>query len=436
MVFGWGKKRDVIEERKEEIIIPSNKETTIQKIPEILQGITDLRQKTLVLEAKSFRNRMDSDRKTILSIAQELDTDDLKTDDMDPHLQILVNRGKKEVIETIQNELKSEFSQINSFDDVLAFQKKASKGVKKIGDMLGKHSRVIHIFAKKYAKKLKDDMEIFSNILKEANSLISNYNSNKELLNEIKALLRNYSKVKEDLSKQRWRISQLEKSLKDEKDKERNLNETINAMKSSTKYKEFQKTKSDIDSISDKEKFFIKKVDSEFFKISRPLNKYVYVSSLEKPLKKMIQVLATSPFQVLSLQNESSIKTILDSVLAGIDSGAVSVKDINKSKQAVNKIKEVLPDLLKEKNSFDEKRSVLNHKLNDFDNDKFIELGDNMQKTYDNMEDLDARIVDIQKNLITSKKSIFDIISKLELNLKQASSTSYKISMSENDLQK
>ena len=436
MVFGWGKKRDVIEERKEEIIIPSNKETTIQEIPEILQGITDLRQKTLVLEAKSFRNRMDSDRKTILSIAQELDTDDLKTDDMDPHLQILVNRGKKEVIETIQNELKSEFSQINSFDDVLAFQKKASKGVKKIGDMLGKHSRVIHIFAKKYAKKLKDDMETFSNILKEANSLISNYNSNKELLNEIKALLRNYSKVKEDLSKQRWRISQLEKSLKDEKDKERNLNETINAMKSSTKYKEFQKTKSDIDSIYDKEKFFIKKVDSEFFKISRPLNKYVYVSSLEKPLKKMIQVLATSPFQVLSLQNESSIKTILDSVLAGIDSGAVSVKDINKSKQAVNRIKEVLPDLLKEKNSFDEKRSVLNHKLNDFDNDKFIELGDNIQKTYDNMEDLDSRIVDIQKNLITSKKSIFDIISKLELNLKQASSTSYKISMSENDLQK
>ena len=46
MVFGWGKKRDVIEERKEEIIIPSNKETTIQEIPEILQGITDLRQKT------------------------------------------------------------------------------------------------------------------------------------------------------------------------------------------------------------------------------------------------------------------------------------------------------------------------------------------------------------------------------------------------------
>jgi len=436
MVFGWGKKRDVIEERKEEIIIPRNKETTIQKIPEILQDITDLRQKTLVLEAKSFRNRIDVDRKTILSISQELDTDDLKTDDMDPHLKILVNRGKKEVIETIQNELKSEFSQINSFDDVLVFQKKASKGVKKIGDMLGKHSRVIHIFAKKYAKKLKDDMETFSNSLNEANSLISNYNSNQELLNEIKTSLRNYSKVKEDISKQRWRTSQLEKSLKDEKVKERNLNETINVMKSSINYNEFQKTKSDIDLIYDEEKFFIKKVDNEFIKISRPLNKYVYVSSLEKPLKKMVEVLATSPFQVLSLQNESSIKTILDSVLAGIDSGAVSVKDINKSKQAVNKIKEVLPDLLKEKNSFDEKRSVLNHKLNDFDNDKFIDLNDNMQKTYDNMEDLNSRIVDIQENLITSKKSIFDIIHKLELNLKQASSTSYKISLSENDLQK
>ena len=42
------------------------------------------------------------------------------------------------------------------------------------------------------SKKLKDDMETFSNRLKEANSLITNYNLNQELLNEIKASLRNY----------------------------------------------------------------------------------------------------------------------------------------------------------------------------------------------------------------------------------------------------
>ena len=81
--------------------------------------------------------------------------------------------------------------------------------------------------------------------------------------------LRNYSKVKEDISKQRWRTSQLEKSLKDEKVKERNLNETINVMKSSINYNEFQKTKSDIDLIYDEEKFFIKKVSGKYSQKSK-----------------------------------------------------------------------------------------------------------------------------------------------------------------------
>ena len=36
--------------------------------------------------------------------------DSLNTKDMDPHLVILVNRGKKEVISSIQNEFKIGFS--------------------------------------------------------------------------------------------------------------------------------------------------------------------------------------------------------------------------------------------------------------------------------------------------------------------------------------
>ena len=41
---------------------------------------------------------------------------------MDPHLEILVNRGKKEVISCIQNEFRIEFFDIDSFDKVMDFQ--------------------------------------------------------------------------------------------------------------------------------------------------------------------------------------------------------------------------------------------------------------------------------------------------------------------------
>ena len=176
MVFGWGKKKQLVEEAREQPVISTPKEITLENIPGIIVDITNLRQKTLIAEIKSFQKKIDSDRKVILSIASELEKDSLNTDDMDPHLVILVNRGKKEVISAIQNELQTKFSNIDTFANVLDFQRSSSRGIKKVGDMLGNHSRVIHIFAKKYAKKLKNDMGILKNNLDEVNSLISNYN--------------------------------------------------------------------------------------------------------------------------------------------------------------------------------------------------------------------------------------------------------------------
>ena len=103
MVFGWGKKKQIIEESTNKITIHTQKEITLENIPDIIHDITNLRQKTLIAEIKSFQNKIESDRNVLLKIADALSNDDLNTDDMDPHLVILVNRGKIEVISSIQN---------------------------------------------------------------------------------------------------------------------------------------------------------------------------------------------------------------------------------------------------------------------------------------------------------------------------------------------
>ena len=67
MVFGWGKKKDVIEHEVEPIE-PVTSEIKLTEIPKIIDNIENLRQKTLVSEIKVFRNKIDSDRKNLLSI--------------------------------------------------------------------------------------------------------------------------------------------------------------------------------------------------------------------------------------------------------------------------------------------------------------------------------------------------------------------------------
>ena len=177
MVFGWGKKKDVLEHEVEPIEQVIS-EIKLTEIPKIIDNIENLRQKTLVSEIKVFRNKIDSDRKNLLSIANKLKNDNLKTDDIDIHFKLIVNRGKSEVISTIQKEFQTSFTEINSLNDVMQFEKIATKAIKKVGDVLGRHTRVIHIFAKKYAKQLKSDLQILDNYLKEIKDLISNYKSN------------------------------------------------------------------------------------------------------------------------------------------------------------------------------------------------------------------------------------------------------------------
>ena len=433
MVFGWGKKKQVVEEAREKPVLPTHKEATLENIPDILEDITNLRQKTLVIEVKSFQKRIEVDRKILLSIADELGKDSLNTNEMDPHLVLLVNRGKKEVISSIQNEFKGTFSEINSFDNVLGFQRNASRGIKKVGDMLGKHSRVIHIFAKKYAKKLKGDLTILTDNLSEVNALISNYNSNQELLENIRHSLSDFSNIKRDIEKQERRKMELEKSVEEEQQNETNLQKDIEEMKSSNNYKEFLAIKENITTVSTDEKLIKKKIEEQFLKISRPLNKYVYVSSLDKPLKKMTENLTLSPYDVLSAENMSDIKKILDSVRSGVESGSVSVKDVEKSKQAINDIQDLLPQLIAQKAEFIQKKDNLNESLSIFDNDRLVTITHNLEKSRFNISDRESKISIIRQQIDSSKSSVHDMISKLELNLKQASSISYKISYSEND---
>ena len=435
MVFGWGKKKQVVEEKSERPVKPTLKTVNLENIPDIIDDITNLRQKTLIVEMKSFQKKIELDRKMVLAIATELEKDNLNIKDMDPHLVILVNRGKKEVISSIQKELQVKFSSIDTFADVLDFQRISSRGIKKVGDMLGKHTRVIHIFAKKYAKKLKDDMGVLKNNLDEVNTLISNYNSNQELLDEIKNSLTNISNTKNDIEKFERRQSALEKLLDVEQQNQVNLKDEIDQTKSSSEYKEFKVIQEKIISLSNDEKAIKHDIEEQFIKISRPLNKYVYVSSLDKPLKIMIEKLAKSPYNTLSESTESDIKTILNSVRSSVESGSVSVKDIQKSMHAINEIHGLLPKFIKQKTSFIEKKSELNHELSLFDSQSLHKLSDDLEKSQFNTTDIEAKVSEITKQIDSSKNLIHDIISKLELNLRQASSIAYKISYSENDLQ-
>ena len=186
-----------------------------------------------------------------------------------------------------------------------------------MGDVLGRQSRVIHIFAKKYANRLKTILSDLNAARADIQSLNENYKIKEEEATVIIEKLEKIANSQSKLKQKKSRIEQLKDSIT-EKEKQAELlkTKTENLM-DTDEYKQYLKIKEQINSLSS-EKINIKnEIDDQFTKISRPLSKYVHVSSLDKPQKQILINLVANPFEVIAKEKTDDIITILQAVRKG-----------------------------------------------------------------------------------------------------------------------
>jgi len=182
---------------------------------------------------------------------------------------------------------------------VKIFNATSSKMLKKIGDALGRQSNVIHIFAKKYAGKLKGDLKIMTDGNDEITGIITNHTelvTKTENILEIISDIQQSRKLIDNLGDQEKQDNKTIDELvaKIEHDKEE-----IKNIKNSSEYIEFLHINEKLDSLSTEKNKINDEIEHQFTKISRPLNKYVYVSSLDKPQKKILLNLIANPYNEL-----------------------------------------------------------------------------------------------------------------------------------------
>ena len=178
-----------------------------------------------------------------------MEHDDLKIDDIDKHLAIIVVRGKKQVIDVIKKGV-TPLPEISSIDDAIKLNSTLNQILKKIGDVLGRQTRVIHIFAKKYASQLKENLEIMNSNHSEICKLLKNYDSTKSLSMEILDILnqiKTSSKVRLDetnkINEVNQNIASIDKTII-------SLEDSIKQIKSSAEYKKYVNLKNNFESFS------------------------------------------------------------------------------------------------------------------------------------------------------------------------------------------
>ena len=426
MVFGWGKKKT---QQYEEDITSREKEIFLSEIPDIIKELKSIKEKTIISETSAFRNKIKLNCDNILKTVGDFEHASIKSEDLDPHLYTILQRGKKQIVSTIKQECTVNFPDIISFNDVQTFHKISTRMLKRIGDMVGRQSTVLHTLANKFANRLKDDLKNMKDGNDEIQTLIDNHINFEDNANEILENIDKYGQSEKTLVDITNNQKQMKKNIEDLSSTIQHDIDAIENIKSSKEYADFFKTKEDIETLSVEMREVKNDIDIQFTKISRPLNKYVYITSLGKLEKKLLVDLANNPFDTISKTSKQDITKILELVRNSVQSGTVSVKDINKSLLQIDEILGKLDSFLGKISEYNESKNNLENNLKNYDFENLRQNESKLRKHQDDKSKTESKIESLYTEADNLNESLPNQIKFIETSLNKISPVLYSIKL-------
>lgn len=425
MVFGWGKKK------QEEVPKEASNDKTINlsDVPKIVTDLRQLRQSQALSDIKHLRDATAPLIDDLINIGKVLEKDNLNVDDIDKHLAIIVVRGKKQVIDIIKKGVTS-IPKVSSIDDAKELDSSLNQILKKVGDVLGRQTRVIHIFAKKYAEQLKNNLEVMNKNHYEIHNILKNFDTTKIIYDEIMDVLSEIKNLQETRTQNEKKIVKINSNLSSIEEKISSIQSSIEEIKSSDNYQKYVELKKSLDEFKTQKIKIKNDIDAQFTKISRPLNRYEYASSLDKDQKNLLTKLNTDPFDVLIPKNKDSIIMILENVRKAVSSSSISVKDVDKTLAQITETEEALDGFLKHVLEYFKKYEQLENDLNSLKPKSLTSLENDLEKNISLKEDYEIKSETIKNEIDEIHLKIPQFVTKIEDKLRKFSNTKYILDLS------
>ena len=426
MVFGWGKKKQVEEpvERKR-----VNQEIELSEVPQIINDLRKLRESQTISEIKHLRNDTAPLIDDLMKIGIVLDKDDLNIDDIDKHLAIIVVRGKKQVIDILKKDVKT-LIQVSNMDDAKKLDYFLTQLLKKVGDVLGRQTRVIHIFAKKYANQLTTNLKIMNENSDNITKLLKHFDSTQSSFDEIDEMLNKIESLKQDHVDKTKRNAEIQDNLKSLQEKNISLQKSLDEIHASENYQKYVSLQNKLNDFIKQKSKIKSEIDTQFTKISRPLGRYAYASSLDKEQTRILSTLVDNPFDALIAVNLDSIILILENIRKGISSGSISVKDTEKTLSQLTETEESLDGFIKKVSEYSTVFDSMEADLKNLKPQNLTSTENDISKTIDSENDARQKSKTILSEISEIESQIPQFTSKIESKLKIFSSTRYTISKS------
>lgn len=406
------KKDDVVEEKKDidsrSQLRNTTNSLTVSDALILLQNIESERIKSLANDLSPIKESVVKSLRSIERVANNLDIEDIKLEEA--RFKSIVENSKRTVVSSLRREASSDIPGLQSIHEVKKFEEKLESIIDRFGEVSGSHSRVMNVFMKKYAGKLKGEFETLSSLLKQTKSVMSEFEEENSVTVKSIDLLNICSqkitskKANEDKIKDTYReIETLKYDL-------RELKSQLSRVENSTQFKESYRNLEQIGVLEKEKQEFQRKVSDLYSHVSRAFTKYSY--GMTKDTLGRLKVLTEEPWRIFEDAEVSSYASLLIEIQKAVKSGKIKLKDSERIMNYMEIILKSLPE------HHDEIR-IINLKLNELRENKNGVVVNRSEELKNDIRNCKNRLGDLEQLVDQLKKQLTENNSECEHLVKQ-----------------
>ena len=342
--FGLFKKREKDEEPTEQSAItqPPGGSLSIQDALALLQEIESSNLRALSARLDPIKASAGQSLKAIGVLASKMEQEKIKLEGLEQRFKSVVENSRKTIVASLRRESSIELELPGSVNDVKKFKEKFEMLMKRFGEVTGSHSKILNNFMKKNASKMREELEVLEELLKQSKAIISEFDEKRApivkcsgVLNTLTQKVASLRAGEVSIDSTLKEISVLEDELAKMKTESESLRNSAEFRAAELLAQRLEVTKSQRDDLQSR-------VLELFSHVSRAFTKYSYGVSRETESR--LNLMSSEPWKLLDLPDTSEYSALLVEVRKSISSGKIQLKDSDKMIHYIDLITQSLPD--------------------------------------------------------------------------------------------
>jgi hypothetical protein len=341
--FGFLKKKDSPQKEPEDAAgriasgsgFESNpsEQIPISRAQDLLRDLELEKVRRLSVQLEPVKTAVEASLSNLAAIAKEMENEEIKLEGLEQRHRSVIENSRKTVVASLKREAATELTLPATANDAKKFRERMESLMRRFGEVSGSHSKLLNVFLKKHAARMKREFERLEEQLSITRSAVSELEQDRAPIIRCTSLLNSASQMIPSLAAMESSIADLRALASDLESQIESTRIALDALQSSDAYRRAQVSLANMSELEQKKLFS---------HISRLLTKYSY--GVDKETNRLLTIMIEEPSQVFE-SDAGPFLILLSNVRSSLVTGNITVKDGEKMVGYLETLVNTLPSL-------------------------------------------------------------------------------------------